>query len=644
MDDIRDALTKYHDVIWAVMAGDEIHTIIANEGIDVFGQKKDEYPYIVEVDKQIKEQFGNGKYGIPSSVKGKDPLSWLAYRQWINRELDKFQEEIHAMVKKDWPDVLVISYDPISAGQPYDFSRWKSSCDIITHQLYPGGSSDRASFGYITKLVKDISGTEEFWPCLHVEEYCDSYTPQEALGLISEAYRNGATGIHYYLRDTIGVRNKSKYLWTEYYGAPDRWQVEMAVVANSAKLRQLKFPDPDFAILFSCDSYNAFPPEGRTENVESAYTLLGPKTGGWFRFINDYQIDRDEIDLSSFKAVYIPYAKYERRSVVTKLQEYVANGGILISTDPEVFAFDTNGIDSSLERQKIFGVRKLDDCRVRNIQYKQDVLPVAGRAVEVNTVSGSDIIAVFENKKPAIISCKYGKGKTFYFAANPFTYKGLESDEWAGFFGDFQKSLNIQLGQDIWRFKLPEDLIKPLPQPAGKCLTNNHILWRQFKAHKDFNIDTKGSYCYSVAPDEIGEQFPMEKLSFASGDLTDRTQAPGAGNVDMGKSNIKDWIVKYSKVKVEPFDITFDFNQQFDISKLVIYYSGQLPRVVVATSNDGRNWQSYDKVIDKTSFTEDVFDVEIDGISSKARYMKVSFDSREVGNSLTLAEIEVWAK
>lgn len=644
IDDLKNALGKYSDVIWAVLAGDEVFPRVSVEGINVFEQKKNEYPYIVEVDKQVKEQFGNGIYGIPTSMNDKHPLRWMAYRKWLNRELADFLAEIHTAVKKDWPDVLVISYDPLAMGSPFDFSRWSNSCDIMTHQLYPRRTSDRASFGYITKLVRDISGKEEVWPCMHVEEYSASFTPQEALELLSQPFRNGATGIHYYLKDTVGRRTKHKYLWTEYYGAPDRWQLEMSAVEQAAKLNKLKFPEPDFAILFSCDSYNALPVNSDTENVECAYTLLGPGAGSWFTFINDYQIERDEIDIRKFKAIYVPYAQYQARSVVMKLQRYVDGGGILIAGDPKIFDLDTKGKDASVARHKLFGVKNLNDCRVKNINYGQSVLPVTGKAYDIGAVSGADVLAVFDDNKPALISRKFGKGKTYYFATNPFTYQSLKSTEWFSFFRDFQKTLDLRLDNDIWRFKFPDDLIKPLPQPAGKCLTNNYIAWRQFNALKDSCVNTDGSYWYSVAPDEVGEQSQSEKISFSEGDLTDRHKAPAAGNVDAGQSNLNDWIVKYSKARVEPFDITFDFKQQFDISKLVIYYSGQLPGVVVAASNDGENWQSCDKVIDKTAFTEDVFDVEIDGISSNARYVKISFASRDTGNSLTLAEIEVWAK
>lgn len=642
MDDLRNALTKHHDVIGALYVFDELRTYMTNEGIDVFEQKKDQYPFIVEVDKQIKEQFGNGKYGIPSSRNGKDPLSWMAYRKWLNREIDNIVAEIYTTVKKEWPDIMVISDDPIAAGQPYDFSRWKNNCDVVTHQLYPGGSPDRASFGYVTKMVKDITGADELWPCLHVEEYASSFNPQETLDLLSEGFRNGATGIHYYLKDTIGVRNGSKYMHTEYYGAPERWNIEMAAIQELKKMNKLKFPDADFAILFSCDSYCAMPPESRTENAESAYTVLGPRVGSWFKFINDYQIDRNEIDLNKFKAIYIPYAKYEGAAVVNKIKDYVLNGGTVISGDPEVFAFDTNGTDNSAVREKMFGVKKLDSCRVKNIQFNGLNLPVKGKTFDVEANAGAEIIASFDTKEPAVIMHKFGKGKAYYFATNPFTYKMLASQEWATFFKTFQEKLGLKVDHKIWRFEFPQDLIKPVAQPDGKCITNNHIFWKQFEPLTICDLDTKGSYSYSVAPDEIADCNNDGKIAFANGKLTNRQKAPKAGNVDCGKSKIFDWIVKYKDER--PFEITFDFNDAYDISRAVIFYSGQMPEVTASTSTDNKNWKTCDSLIKKTSSTEDVLNVTLEPISKKARYLKLNFGARDKGNSLTLAEVEVWSK
>jgi hypothetical protein len=642
MDDLRNGLTKYHDVIGAVYVFDELRTYMTNEGIDVFAQKKDEYPFIVEVDKQIKEEFGNGKYGIPSSKNGKDPLSWLAYRKWLNREIDNIVAEIYTTVKKEWPDVMVISDDPIAAGQPYDFSRWKNNCDVVTHQLYPGGSPDKASFGYVTKMVKDITGADELWPCLHVEEYASSFNTQETLDLLSEGFRNGATGIHYYLKDTIGVRNGSKYMHTEYYGAPERWNIEMAAIQHLKKMNKLKFPDADFAILFSCDSYCAMPPESRTENAESAYTVLGPGVGSWFKFINDYQIDRNEIDLNKFKAIYIPYAKYEGASVVNKIKDYVFNGGTVITGDPEVFAFDTNGVDNSAVRNEMFGIKTLDSSRVKNIQYNGLNLPVKSKTFNIEANGVTEVIASFDNKKPAVVMHKFGKGKAYYFATNPFTYKMLASEEWTSFFKSFQEKLGLKVDHKIWRFEFPQDLIKPVSQPDGKCLTNNHVFWKQFQPLAIYNLDTKGSYSYSIAPDDIADCNADGKIAFANGKLTNRQKAPKAGNVDCGKSKIFDWIVKYKDEK--PFEITFDFNDAYDISRAVIFYSGQMPEVRASISTDNKNWKLCDSLIKKTSYTEDVFDVKLEPISKKARYLKLDFGSRDKGNSLTLTEIEVWTK
>ena len=105
--------------------------------------------------------------------------------------------------------------------------------------------------------------------------------------------------------------------------------------------------------------------------------------------------------------------------------------------------------------------------------------------------------------KPAILSHAVGKGRTIYFASNPFTLKGIANEGWKAFFKKFQSQLGLKTGQDIWRFQFPKSLIQPPPAPEGKCLTNNHILWRGCLPDVSYNLDTQGTYRYTLPPDQV---------------------------------------------------------------------------------------------------------------------------------------------
>lgn len=642
LDGISKILKENADVIWAISAGDEVYEIHECIGIELFKKMKNSYPFIKKADQEIKEKYGAGKYGIPLSLSDTNPYRWIAYRRWLNEKMAEILGKLYKTVKETHPEIYVISYDSTSYHHPYDFGLWRGKCDILTNQLYPRCTSHRAKFGFVTKLIKDISEVKEVWPCGHIENYAASFTPEEVLELLSQVFRNGGNGFHYYLCDTIGRRAKKKYMYYEYYGAPERWQIEMELVKEAGRMKKLRFPEPDFAILYSCDSYASQPPGFSTDEIEYVYTFLGPNAKSWFSFIDDNQIYRKEKNLSSYKTIYIPFAKYERLSVVEELEEYIKKGGILISGDPQVFSLDTVGNKIDNYREKLFGIKIKGETSQREIKYKDKSLPIYSSSYDIVLLAKTKVLTYFPDGKPAIVEHSYGKGKTIYFASNPFTKKGITNQGWKDFFKELQTSLKIKTNQDIWRFKFPLSLIKKPPVPKGKCLTNNHIFWYGNEPINFCNFNTKGDYSYSLYPDKIKDEGGDKKISFSSGDLTDRRKAPTAGNVECGKSKLSDWIVSWEKPA--PFNITFDFKKAYNISKIRLFYSGQLPALSLSGSRDGKNWKELDAASPEESFTKDVLDKTLTDSFGSFQYLRIKFGKRGTGKYLTLSEIEVWRK
>jgi hypothetical protein len=640
MEKTLTEIKKGGDIFWAVSYGDEIYEINEKRGVEMFANMKD-YKYIQQVDQAIRETCG-GQYGMPQSLNDKNPYRWIAYRKWMNDRYAEIFVDFYKRIKEVNPKIHVISPDPTAMHHPYDFSRWGQFSDILTHQLYPRRNPNRATFGFIPKFIRDLSGMEEVWPCLHVENYGGSFTPQEVLELISQAFRNGATGFHYYLCDIIGRQAKKKFMHMEYYGAPDRWQIETEVMAEARRMNKLRFPKKaDCAILYSCDSYASQPPGSTTDEIEIAYTFVGPVAGSWFKFIDDYQIDRGTVNPADFKVIYIPFATFQRESVIEKLAEYVKNGGVIVCGDPEAFSHDTLGKDMSGWRKKLFGVDLGKTAKAGDIYYNSEKLPICSGAYQVELVANAKVMARFANDTPAIVSNTFGKGKTIFFCANPFRIPSVSNANWKAFFKNLQKDLGLATDHDIWRFRFPESLIKPLPRPTGQCLTNNHIFWESNNPLSLVNVDTQGIYSYSVAPDNISDEGGSADIPFESGDLTDRRKAPNSGNVDQGEGKLEEWVVRYGKA--DPAAITFDFKKAYPVEKVVIFYTGQLPDVTVEISTDGQAWQPFASAGAKPA-TEDVYDLTLAGSPTSARYVRVNFGSRTEKSTFSLAELEVWAK
>ncbi len=640
---VKEVLEDYREAIWGVSLGDEEESRIFKIGIELFNKYSEEdYPFVHQIDRIIKEQYGNGKYGIPLDEHDKNPFRWIAYRRWANEELVKMHNKLYDTVKGIAPEVMVVGNDPVSFHHPFNYRDMK--CDIMTHQLYPRRGVNRARFGFLTKLNVDLSGNMEFWPCVHVESYADVLNQIETLELMSQVIRNGGTGFHFYPKDIKNIRDGSNTLHFDALAAPDRWKLQMAVTKELSEMKKIRFPDSDFAILFSTDSHASLPYGSETFEVESAYTFLGPIVRSYFTFVDDYWVEEMPEQLAKYKALYIPSGKYMRSNVSNNLLEYVEKGGTLISGDPDIFSFCSDGTSLKHMSESLFGITVEGEKEQSHIKYGELTLPVYSKAYAIQLLNNNKIkvLANYKDGTPAIIEHKYGKGKAVFFATNPFHLKGLDNDEWKLFFTLLQKKYGLKTGHDIWRFQFPKTLIPDLtPAPEGKCLTNNNLVWRMNEGLKLYNEDTGGSYSYSLQPDKIAEQTGYQKsYSFDKGDLTDRHKAPIAGNVDLGNGSINDWVVSWEKP--EAFDITFDFVKPKKLGEVSLFYSGQLPAISLFASNDGENWVDLQTTCEKQPFTEDVLEQTLSGDFGSYQYLQVRFGKRD-NNSFMLTEVDVWS-
>jgi len=639
--DVRSTLGEYGDVVWAVSFGDEVVDHVEASGIKLFAKHADEYPFIRQVDAEVKARFGHGQFGIPHSISDPNQFRWIAYRRWLTTTLNGLLVRLAETVRTTRPGTYVISDDPVALHHGLDYSAMRGHADIATHQLYPRRDPNFPYFGYLTKVVADLTGIEEIWPCPHVEEYGASFRPEEVLELLSQVVRNGATGYHLYLGDTVGKRKGKRCLMNEFYGAPDRWQVIMAALAEMRRTRKLAFPGADCAVLFATDTVASHPGRSVSEKIPCQYTLLGPMAGVFFRFVDEYQLERDEVDLAAYRAVYVPDAATVRQTTGERLRTYVSGGGTLVVTDPEAFSSYSNGEPADELRNALFGAKIDRPKRRRTLTWRDRELPVQSVAYRfVSNSDGTSIVARFDDGTPAILKHRLGKGVCYAFASSPCTRKALGNRAWRDAFVGFQRELGLRAGRRIWRFHFPTGLTQPPPREQGRCLTNNHITWRSFTPITDANVSTSGCYTYSVRPDSIRDQGGVVDIPFAEGDLTDRREAPTAGDVISKKSKIQDWVVRYKKP--DAFDIIIDLGGAFAVNRVRLFYSGPLPGLRVTVSPDARTYTPVKSVGVAEAAPRDVADVRLDFDAVSTRYVKVSFPERSAPGLLVLAELEVW--
>lgn len=249
--------------------------------------------------------------------------------------------------------------------------------------------------------------------------------------------------------------------------------------------------------------------------------------------------------------------------------------------------------------------------------------------------------AAFEDGTPGIIYNTVGKGNVWYFAVNPLSLRMVSDNAWKRFFKEFAKDLSLKCDNDIWRFRFPVSLIKPLPLPNSRCLTGNSITWRQFKPVMDANVETGGTYSYSVEPGIVKDKGGIKDIPFAKGNLTDRIEAPGAGNVSCGAGKINDWIVSWNLAKVLSIDV--DLKGIYPVEKVTIFYQYSIPDIKVEISQDEKNWTAYDfpATEEDNKFRDDVRSKELRLPSNQeARFIRVSFAPSK--GRITVAELEIW--
>jgi hypothetical protein len=602
-DDLRTGITLGRQHMWGIYTQDEIHEKATEAGVKFFSQMKDTYPCIREVDEQVKKEFGYGKYGMPMSPTDENPFRWIAYRKWTDKQLLDWQKEVYEVARQLAPELRVISMDPVEGHTPVEMDQWTPYIDITTHQLYPSANPNRQEFGFVTKFAADLTG-KPTWPCAHVENYAYPSTAEETRELMSQVMRNGGKGFHLYIPDVRGVSANSGDTFLTKYGSPERYRAIKEILDTTYEMNEVAIPsDPDCAIFYSEDHYQSFSERdyGRSNEPEFAYTFLGPVARTWFKIVNDNMVEDGKADLSRYKAVFVPAAKYERRAVVEKLIRYVENGGTLVLGGTDCFRSAPDG-------------SSLDDVRQR----------LVGRA----SASGS----------PLVIRNRIGKGKVIVFTTSPFTAKAIADPAWQRTFKVLAKSLGLRTGRDIWRFKFPEFKGVYQPDPSGVCLTGNFVKWHQERPLDICNVTSKGTYSYSTAPDGIADRGDAG-VGFDTGKLTDRKRAP---SVPKAQLKPDDFIVTWKSGK--PVDIAFDLADSYAVNQAHLWYSGQLPAITVEGSTDGHAWISLASS-PKQQPTQDVLDLVLSWKpSSEFRFIRLSFAEREPGQAMTLAECEIWAK
>ncbi len=126
----------------------------------------------------------------------------------------------------------------------------------------------------------------------------------------------------------------------------------------------------------------------------------------------------DEDDMNT-EVIVLPSILSLSNEIGNKLKEYVRQGGILIGdarlgSVNEYGVVPREGIPGSL-LSNLFGVKEIDVSSEDNFILKGKIIPAGFMSQKLEVMPQAEVISYMEDKTPAVVSNKTGKGITLYF-------------------------------------------------------------------------------------------------------------------------------------------------------------------------------------------------------------------------------------
>ena len=633
---------------WGLWAGDEVFEAA---GIRVVPEdKRDEA--VVAADREVRERFGFGKYGMPYSEEDPDPFKRIAYRRWVNAKLTELYAKTYPLVKTINPELKLLGPDPCGGVPPVDLEAMTPWFDIVSSQTWQGrqGFVDLFVTGADTKAMADLSECP-VWSLVQQAGVDDAEAIREQY---SQVFRNGGEGII-----LLGVEWYDRELEHPKFTNTAKWQAMLGVADTVVDMNRVKLPKPDTAMLYASDTFlaRAVPrmADAGHPQVYAAHTALGTLAGSWFSFVSDRQIDRGTRKLEDYRALYIPAATYQRSAVLDKIEEYARNGGVVVCTDPTAFTWDINGENLAARWDGIAGVRRgkprtgLAVARTAPSEFlsttNETPLTFPGPGIEMAPVDASaKPLVVFADGTIAATIRAFGKGQVICFASDPFDTHDRNT-AMAQLVRSIQLAGGAQVDRDIWRFKLPPaETVASGELEKQRCLTGNHVELDLGLAKRDAtstrNLATGGMYTYDRFPNGIADAKSAGEIPFDRGHLTNRAQAfkQRAGGGKRNQPNLDKWIVSW--VDKDAVALTVDLKQPYALDRLRLVFSGVLSAVVIEGGTDGHVWEHLADLPAQMP-GDDVMDA-VAPLKGEYRYLKLVFAARGTDAAMELCELDIW--
>ena len=640
-DELEKEFRRVHEHVSVVPLGHETHSLYFRYYDEFKKRYLEQSPEIwAGFEREAKEKFGFGKFGFPESVDSATPYERIVYHRWVLDKYNQCMKEAAARLKKIKPEVVLLSEVEVGDFAAMLYEHAKGTYDYITQQQVPSGSPNRQSIGFGVKIMGDLAETPvRGGP--HVEHYFMSLNAEETNEVLSEVFRAGGTSLALWLVDWFGKT------YTDYYGAPERFAEIRHILLEIGKMRKLRFPEPDTAIFFSNVTRFAEnwwfvkSPDPNAREYEAAFTVLGPRTGSWFRFVSDVQITEQDHKLDSYKTVYVPSARFQDEAAVNRLKEYAARGGTLIFGSPDMLELSDDGSKRPGLKKELMGLEVSGkDMQTAGLQFGDLNIAASGNPVwKMQPVGNAEVIARFGSGEPAVISHPYGRGRVITFASNPFSFSLLTDKNAWRMFRSLQTRAGCRVDQPVWRFRFPRPASKPRsPWPDDLvCVTGNACAWELESIVDGPNRLCPFTASYSLAPDLVPDD---QKNCGALFNRRKALDAPLPGR--RGKTS--DWLPGWAAAwkNRSPFVIRLEFQKDIGPGEVRLWCHGDIPSIELYSLSGGQRIKEGTASIPENAEDVDVREIVIP-FRGKAAVFELEFGERSKGD-LHIGEMEFWRR
>lgn len=652
---LRSGLERYGDDTAALFVDDELYLQLRRRTVDLYARhaEKGDYPYILEIDREVRERFGAGKHGVPRSPKDPDPLRWIALKRWVNAFADEFEKEAVRTIRALRPELPILSPDLVGDMISSDATRWRDGrFDVVMTQLNNHLRPNAANGVAQCRILHDLARPAELWGCTHLEDSGFPCTPREMHALYTHYVRNGLTGLHAW-----PLGGEKPWMKDTRISRPDGWDFFLRTAAFLAEGRRAKLPEHTAAGIYVSElSQMSLPGHWDWVGfVEPAFLLLQMQLGADVSFLSDLGVERGVFDPSSHRLVVVPFLPFVGERSGAALLDAAERGTTLVVTDPQAFGRLSDGsVPEALRKRFLGGTRveptaePMTSAVSEPVDFLADRPPFAlavppptllgllGRSHRL--LPGPDARALFRypDGSAAAIVRPIGKGRIVLFGFNPYGQTSNQPETWTDAPAanlDCLRALLKASGASFAEGGAAAVLPAPVAPAASTdvCLSANGLRLRRGLPQTAANASVGLRYRYDVSPDLRRDVAAEGWIAAGDGLLTDRIAAtlqPAA------KACTVAW------TRPGPVDVTVDLNGEREVALATLYTAGRNPSVKLLGSRDGETFAPLGDLPGDASAPQ-VAERRFMDIPGAWRMLRFRIED---AHPLELVEMEVWER